>query len=92
MTPDTVICVVNMFDRNQTLYQTIPGVPDLYPIGTVTVEELPDAVINYCIGNNLNKIHFYGNDGYIQEIVDYMKKITYQTYDLNDEDIIVEVN
>lgn len=90
MTENTLICQFNMFDLNQQIYEIQNG--KMVPVGTVITEELPNAMVNYCIGNNINKIHLYGNEVFVSEITDYMRLILKKNYNLNEDEITMEVN
>lgn len=92
MIDKALVCQVNMFDMNQMLYETDTENGKLIPIGTTTIDELPHAVINYCIGSHTSKVHFYGNDTYLFNMIDYMKVVMKQAYNMNENEIIMEVN
>lgn len=90
MSENTLVCQFNMFDFNQQIYEVQDN--KMVPVGTVSTEELPNAMVNYCLGSNINKIHLYGNEVFVSEITDYMKLILKQTYSLDENEIIMEVN
>lgn len=90
MNENTLVCQFNMFDFNQQIYEVQGN--KMVPVGTVSTEELPNAMVNYCLGSNINKIHLYGNEVFVSEITDYMRLILKQTYSLDENEIIMEVN
>lgn len=90
MNENTLICQFNMFDFNQQIYEVQNN--KMVPVGTVTTEELPNAMVNYCLGSHIKNVHLYGNEVFVSEIADYMKLILKQGYSLDEDEIIVEVN
>lgn len=90
MSKNTLVCHFNMFDFNQQIYEVQDN--KMVPVGTVSTEELPNAMVNYCLGSHINKIHLYGNEVFVSEITDYMRLILKQVYSLDENEIIMEVN
>lgn len=90
MSKNTLVCHFNMFDFNQQIYEVQDN--KMVPVGTVSTVEFPNAMVNYCLGSHINKIHLYGNEVFVSEITDYMRLILKQVYSLDENEIIMEVN
>lgn len=88
MKEKTLMCQIEMFSLDQTIYEIIDGKMNI--VGRVSLEELPSGMVNYCANSDTHKIHLYGNEVYVSEIADYIEALTKMNYDFND--IIVEVN
>lgn len=84
----TLVCYLNMFELNQKLYLFNDNAYEL--IDEMPIEDLIAKTTFNCEKNNINHIHLFGDenflDPYIKELIKYGK--TY--YNLND--LIVEVN
>lgn len=77
--PSVIICNVQLFDMEQSiLIQTEQGVE----IRKAPIELVPELLVHYCKEFNINKICLFGNDEYIDFIVEK----------LNDKNYEIEVN
>ena len=65
---DKIFCQINLFDKNQTVYQVKSG-DDIKPIAKIPVEEIADFVYRYCYNNNVYNVKFKGDVEYINAII-----------------------
>lgn len=84
-----IFCDVCMFDRETSIFLVdVSGSANR--IASVPTNELSDALVNCCYSNNANKIHFVGQEEYINGIMAEIKVIEGLNYNL--DKIEFEVN
>lgn len=79
-----------MFAITQTIRIVEEGTDAVITTYT-SLNDLPTTIAQLCQGANINHIHFYGNEEYLQQIV----KDTQTNYNLNyhqGQPLIIEVN
>ena len=87
---ETIICNLNMFDMNQYIYKHNDNTKDFIPIGEVPVEALAQKIATECKINEIHFVHLYGDEIFLEPIVENIKEFGKQNYAF--EDINVEVN
>lgn len=84
----TLICYLNMFEFNQKLYLFDNNTYEL--IDEMPIENLIAKTAFNCEKNDINHIHFFGDENFLNPYVEELKKYGQTYYNLND--LIVEVN
>ena len=66
-----IICNFSLFDMEQTIYAYIEedGVQRYDPIGRCQLENLGKMLTEVCFANNIDNIHLYGHEKYIDGIL-----------------------
>ena len=66
-----IVCNFNLFDMEQTIYAYIEedGVKRVEPIGRCKFENLGLMLTELCFANNINHIHLFGHEQYVDNIV-----------------------
>lgn len=66
-----VICNFSLFDMEQTVYIYVEenGVKRYDPIGTTKLKNLGHMLTEVCFANNIDHIHLYGHDKYVEGIL-----------------------
>lgn len=77
-----IYCNINMFNKNASI------VLNGEEIGVVDINSITEVVPQICYDHEVDKIHFLGNEKFINGIVDEFRAITYT----NKFNIKIEVN
>lgn len=86
-----IVCHVNMFDLYQKVYVIDTNNKPVQLLGEVTVKQLHELIVQSCHCNNTNQVHLYGQDSYLEMIIQGIHTYHNTNYS-NDQNIIVEVN
>lgn len=81
---DKIICKLELFDFDQRVF-----LPDGKKIN-VPLERLTDYLTFSCYNKRCNKIHFFGDENYINKLIEDIKEIETKEYAQNN--IEFEVN
>lgn len=87
---ETIICNLNMFDMNQHIYKHNDDTKDFIPLIDVPVEELAKTIASQCFTFGINSVHLYGDEVFLEPIVENIKLCGKTNYAF--DDINVEVN
>ena len=68
---EKVICNFSLFDMEQTIYILTEesGTTNYKAIGKCSLDELGKTLTDVCFVNNIDNIHLYGHDKYIDGIL-----------------------
>ena len=79
-----LICCVDMFARTQVMVT-----PEGEKILVEGIENLGSMALDFCLQNEIGKIHFFGDDTYISGLLERKPELT---FGFKNNNIIVEVN
>ena len=85
---DGIVCQFNLFDMYQTVNEIQNG--QLRPLGIMTLEELGKNIGKYCLTQNINYIHLYGDLSYSKKIIEDIDTVTNGLF--SKKKIEIEVN
>lgn len=85
---DGIICHFNLFDFHQTVRKVEND--KVADIGLVETNKVGKMIGEYCLANNINYIHFYGDNLYIKRVIEDIDKTTNNLY--SEKKIEIEVN
>lgn len=85
---DGIICHFYLFDLHQTVQEIKDG--EIKDLGVIETKDLGKAIGKYCLKNNINYIHLYGDKLYAQKIIGEIDKETKNLY--SDNKLEIEVN
>ena len=85
---DGIVCLYNLFDMYQVVNEIKNG--QLMPVGTMTLEELGKNIGKYCLTQNVNYIHLYGDLSYSKKIIEDIDTVTNGLF--SEKKIEIEVN
>lgn len=85
---DGIICHVNLFDLHQTIREVKNDT--VKDIGLVQTKDLGTAIGKYCLTNNIDYVHLYGDNLFAQRVIEDIDKATENLYSENK--IEIEVN
>ena len=88
MSRDGIVCLFNMFDMYQIVNEIKNG--QIMPIGLMTLEELGKNIGTYCLTQNINYVHLYGDMVYSKKIIEDIDKYTNNLY--SEKKLEIEVN
>lgn len=87
---ETIICNLNLFDMNQHIYKHSDDSKDFISLIDVPMEELAKNIALQCYNLNIKNVHLYGDEFYLQPIVEDIK--AFGKFNYSCDDINVEVN
>ena len=66
-----IVCNFSLFDMEQTVYVYIDedGHQRYEPVGKCTLDNLGKVVTDVCFANNINNVHLYGHNAYVEGIL-----------------------
>lgn len=79
-----------MFDMNQHIYKHNDDTKDFIPLMDVPVSQLAKTIATQCFTFGINSVHLYGDEVFLEPIVEDIKVCSKAKYEL--DDINVEVN
>ena len=85
----TLICNINLFDAEQSLYQVEEG-SDQKLVAKVPLEHMGKALVDICKEVDTYNVHLFGHKDFIQDIVETTSKEEMKEYSENK--INIEVN
>lgn len=87
---ETIICNLNMFDMNQHVYKHNNNTKDFIPLADVPISKLAKTITAQCCTFGINSVHLYGDEVFLEPIIEDIKICSKTEYKL--DDIKVEVN
>ena len=87
---ETIICNLNLFDMNQHIYKHNDNSKDFISLIDIPIERLAENIAFQCNVLNIKNVHLYGNEFYLEPIVNDIK--TFGKLNYSCDDIVVEVN
>ena len=79
-----IVCSHNLFNlRHTVLLMDTIGAGTTTPLGSYTNDELATAIYSACINNNTNKVHLFGDEGFLQTISNEIKEKSILDYNNN---------
>ena len=85
---DGIVCQFNLFDMYQTVNEIQNG--QLRPLGIMTLDELGKNIGKYCLKQNINYVHLYGDNIYSKKIIEDIDTVTNGLF--SKKKIEIEVN
>lgn len=79
-----------MFELNQHIYKHSDDSKSFIPIGDAPIEKLANTIVIKCKEHDINNVHLYGDEYFLQPIVEEIKARAIDNYDF--DTITVEVN
>lgn len=85
---DEVICNLNLFDAHQKIYIYKN---DMYEIiGETNLDSIAEDMLTIGQTHSISKFHIFGNNDYVDKLVEDLKFLNYSKF--NNNDIEIEVN
>lgn len=85
-----IICDINLFSRDQQIFMSNEK-GESENLGKCPIEELSKILVQFCYQYNNSKIHLFGNQMFITELIPQIQEINNITYS-NKLEINIEVN
>lgn len=85
---DGIICHFNLFDYRQEILEVKDD--KITSIGRIETSEVSKLISEYCLKNNINYIHLYGDNSFLKRTIKDIDKYTKNLY--SEKKIEIEVN
>ena len=86
----TIICNINLFDADQSLYQMQEGWAGPVLIAKVPLDHMGRALPDICKEKDVYNVHLFGHEDFIKDIVNTVAEEETKLY--SEQKINIEVN